>query len=53
MGRGKSFHHKKKGHAPQLPKNAIIEKDINEHTVEADEPLPVTIETYKNSLRKG
>lgn len=52
MGRGKAFHNKKKGHAQTPPKNAIIEKDINEHTMEAEELL-VNIETYKNSLRKG
>jgi hypothetical protein len=49
MGRGKAFHHKKKGHAPQPPKNAIIHKDINEHTVEEEE-LPVTKEAFKNRL---
>ncbi|MNG28680.1 hypothetical protein D3C84_1139720 [compost metagenome] len=52
MGRGKAFNHKKKGHEPTLPENAIIHKDINEHTVEEEE-LPVVKEAYKNSLRKG
>jgi hypothetical protein len=52
MGRGKAFNHKKKGHEPTLPDNAIIHKDINEHTVEEEE-LPVVKEAYKNSLRKG
>ncbi|WP_416828946.1 hypothetical protein [Ectobacillus polymachus] len=51
MGRGKAFHHKKKGHEPQLPKGAVIEKDIDEHKF--DLPDVVTVETYKNSLRKG
>ncbi|WP_379970979.1 hypothetical protein [Ectobacillus sp. sgz5001026] len=52
MGRGKSFHHKKKGHAPQMPKDSFLEKDVEKNNLE-DLPDVVTIETYKNSLRKG
>ncbi|MCP8970997.1 hypothetical protein [Ectobacillus ponti] len=55
MGRGKAFHNKKKGHepqAPQPPHGSMVEHDINEHEVGAED-LAVVKETYKNSLKKG
>ncbi|WP_169729569.1 hypothetical protein [Ectobacillus panaciterrae] len=52
MGRGKAFHHKKKGHEPQPPKHAMTNKIAPENDLE-ELPELVTLETYKNSLRKG
>lgn len=51
MSRGKSFQHKKKGHAPTPPKHGFqaspkgtehVEYDIN--TVATEEHRPITIE---------
>ncbi|MDG4657233.1 hypothetical protein P6P90_10575 [Ectobacillus antri] len=52
MGRGKAFHSKKKGHEPQPPKHAQNNKVADEHHLE-DLPELVTLEAYKNSLKKG
>jgi hypothetical protein len=48
MGRGKAFHHKKKGHEPQSPQNSLAEKHTKERI--EDEEYIVTQEAFKNRV---
>jgi hypothetical protein len=49
MGRGKSFDHKRKGHAGDFPKGTLVEKRQRTEAQE-DEELLVVQEAFKNRI---